>query len=41
MDSWPLKDEACYNWVGANMDQFELAEIPLQQAGVDERLHLK
>ena len=30
-----------YNGMVADMDQFELAKIPLRQAGVDEGLHLE
>ena len=36
-----LKDKTYSNRMVAHMDQFELAKIPLQQAGVDERLHLE
>ena len=41
-DRWVFKKDKTYsNRMPAHMDQFELAKIPLQQAGVDERLHLK
>ena len=30
-----------YNGMVADMDQFELAKIPLRQAGVDQGLHLE